>query len=144
MNHVQAESNALAAEAGLAALRLLGEFVDPDDCWFDHAGGCQAHGFISLTEGERCPNAEARDLLAGLSGRTDEAKGMALSEELTSVIRAVTDLWDEPLDEVHDLPQIVNALLASGLVSARRPTPTRPVPVCATPDAADRTEGEQQ
>ena len=34
--------------------------------------------------------------------------------DLTKVIKSVTDLWDEPLDDVHDLPQIVNAILAAG------------------------------
>lgn len=37
---------------------------------------------------------------------------------LTSVVRSVTDLWDEPLDEVHDVPQIVNAILASPALDA--------------------------
>lgn len=37
-------------------------------------------------------------------------------ETLAEAIRAVTDLWDEPLDEVRDVPQIVNALIASGVV----------------------------
>ena len=32
--------------------------------------------------------------------------------ELARVIRNVTDAWEEPLDEVHDVPQIVNAILA--------------------------------
>jgi hypothetical protein len=32
---------------------------------------------------------------------------------LTNVIRSVTDQWDEPLDEVHDIPQIVNAILVA-------------------------------
>lgn len=34
---------------------------------------------------------------------------------LTQIIRSVTDLWDEPLDDVHDIPPIVTALLASGV-----------------------------
>lgn len=51
------------------ALRLLSELVDPDECWFDHNGGCQAHGFISLKPGEVCPNQQARDLLARLTVR---------------------------------------------------------------------------
>ena len=36
------------------------------------------------------------------------------SEALAHIIAGVTDLWDEPLDEVHDVPQIVNAILAAG------------------------------
>ena len=31
---------------------------------------------------------------------------------LTEVIGKVTDLWDEPLDEVHDIPQIARAVAA--------------------------------
>lgn len=42
----------------------------------------------------------------------DEAR-----EALARTIAEVTDQWDEPLDEVHDIPQIVNALFASGLIS---------------------------
>lgn len=37
---------------------------------------------------------------------------MVTRAELTEVIRSVTYLWDEPLDEVHDIPPIVNALAA--------------------------------
>lgn len=31
---------------------------------------------------------------------------------ITRAIKAVTDTWVEPLDDVHDIPQIVNAVLA--------------------------------
>lgn len=34
------------------------------------------------------------------------------------LVAAVTDRWDEPLDEVHDIPQIVDAILASGWLTA--------------------------
>lgn len=46
---------------------LLRDLVDPDDCWFDHNGGCQAHGYLSLEPGELCPHAEAKSLLAALN-----------------------------------------------------------------------------
>ena len=53
---------------------LLERLVDEDECWFDHHGGCQAHGFLSLKPGEMCPNAEAKQIL----GRdTDPAEGSA-------------------------------------------------------------------
>jgi hypothetical protein len=43
-----------------------------------------------------------------------------LAEVLAEAIRSVTDLWDEPLDEVHDIPPIVNAILAEArIVQAR-------------------------
>ena len=32
--------------------------------------------------------------------------------DLACAIREVTDGWEEPLDEVHDVPQIINAVLA--------------------------------
>lgn len=43
-----------------AAGRLIRDFTDSDDCWFDHNGGCQAHGYLSLAPGELCPHAEAK------------------------------------------------------------------------------------
>ncbi len=45
-------------------LRLISDLLDSDDCWFDHHGGCQAHGYLSLEPGEQCPHAEAKALLA--------------------------------------------------------------------------------
>ena len=47
-----------------AALRLIADLADPDNCWFDHHGGCQAHGYLSLEPGEKCPQQEAKELLA--------------------------------------------------------------------------------
>jgi hypothetical protein len=45
------------------ALGLLADMVDPDDCNYDHHGGCQAHGFLSLEPPEKCPHQIAKDLL---------------------------------------------------------------------------------
>lgn len=57
------ESRAMAQE--LVKLRqLVADFTDPDDCNFDHHGGCQAHGYLSLEPGELCPHAEAKQYLA--------------------------------------------------------------------------------
>lgn len=54
--------------AGLMVVpvELLESLTDPDECDFDHHGGCQTHGYLSLEPGERCPQAEARELLAAL------------------------------------------------------------------------------
>lgn len=41
-------------------VRLIGDLVDPDDCHFDHHGGCQAHGYLALEPGELCPVEEAK------------------------------------------------------------------------------------
>ena len=45
-------------------LSLIRDLVDDEPCWFDHHGGCQAHGYLSLTPGQQCPQAEAKALLA--------------------------------------------------------------------------------
>lgn len=56
------EAEELRAEVEL--LRgLVKDLADPDPCWHDHHGGCQAHGYLSLGPGERCPHAAARELL---------------------------------------------------------------------------------
>lgn len=45
------------------AYRLIRDLIDEDACWFDHHGGCQAHGYLSLEPGEKCPHQEAKELL---------------------------------------------------------------------------------
>ena len=49
---------------------------------------------------------------AALSSTTSTAAPSATREEVARAIRSVTDRWDEPLDEVHDVPPIADALLA--------------------------------
>lgn len=44
--------------------QLIHDLTDPGECWFDHHGGCQEHGYLTLQHGEKCPHAEARELLA--------------------------------------------------------------------------------
>ncbi|MEV1003469.1 hypothetical protein [Nonomuraea sp. NPDC050202] len=73
----QLGSEAPAAE-GLAVVpvELLQALSDPGECGFDHHGGCQEHGYLSLEPGERCPQAELRELLATLTGGEEgEASG---------------------------------------------------------------------
>jgi len=38
---------------------------------------------------------------------------MSNRDHIADTIRSVTDGWDEPLDDVHDIAPIVNALLAN-------------------------------
>ncbi|WP_280466781.1 hypothetical protein [Nocardia cyriacigeorgica] len=52
--------------------RLVRDFTDPDECSFDHHGGCQAHGYLSLEPGELCPHAEAKQMIAEWETNTDE------------------------------------------------------------------------
>jgi hypothetical protein len=57
------EIRVMRAERG-DLLRLIRDLLDSDACWFDHHGGCQAHGYLSLEPGEQCPHAEAKAILA--------------------------------------------------------------------------------
>lgn len=41
-------------------LQLIRRLTDPDECSYDHHGGCQAHGF---SKDEGCPHADALKLL---------------------------------------------------------------------------------
>lgn len=52
---------------------------------------------------------------------------MSNHDELTKIIQAVTDRWEEPLDEVHDIPQIVNAILASDWLTQVKADTVEPV-----------------
>lgn len=51
-------------------VELLLDLTDPDPCWFDHHGYCQAHGWMATDR--RCPHARAKELLAELNRRADE------------------------------------------------------------------------
>lgn len=42
-------------------MKLIRDLADPDPCWFDHHGYCQAHGWMDTEP--RCPHARAHDLL---------------------------------------------------------------------------------
>ncbi len=56
------------------ALKLLDSFTpdtDDDPCSFDHHGGCQAHGFLSLRPGQICPAVQAHGMLVAHAYRTD-------------------------------------------------------------------------
>lgn len=63
-----------------------------------------------------CTVGELHRHACGLVGHVDPpaAPDAGGREALTAAIRSVTDLWDEPLDDVHDIPPIVNAVLAAG------------------------------
>jgi len=44
-------------------LELIDQMHDPDPCWYDHHGYCQAHAWMSTEP--RCPHARAAELLDG-------------------------------------------------------------------------------
>lgn len=54
------------AEAKQEALESVRSLIqdlttnDDDPCQFDHRGGCQAHGYLTLEPGEMCPQEEAK------------------------------------------------------------------------------------
>lgn len=58
-----ADDAALSEEPILVPRELLEALVDDGPCWFDHHGGCQAHGYLSLEPGETCPQRDLKDLL---------------------------------------------------------------------------------
>lgn len=39
---------------------LIRDLTDPEPCSFDHHGGCQAHGYLSLEPGDTCPQHDAK------------------------------------------------------------------------------------
>ncbi len=64
--------------------RLLAELTDPDPCWFDHNGGCQAHGYLTLRPGETCPQYDAQQIRAAL-----------VADEQAQPDPAAEDWWDQ-------------------------------------------------
>ena len=66
---------------------LLESLVEDSDCRFDHHGGCQEHGYLSLEQGEKCPQFELKGLLADDQEGRDATK-RAVCEYLLSVNRS--------------------------------------------------------
>jgi hypothetical protein len=66
-DEVTAERDAALAEAGalrdklVAVTGLLADLTDPGECWYDHHGYCQEHGWFDTDP--RCPHARAKALL---------------------------------------------------------------------------------
>jgi hypothetical protein len=42
---------------------LLESLVSVEACQFDHHGGCQAHLYLTLEPGEKCPQQELKELI---------------------------------------------------------------------------------
>lgn len=49
---------------------LLPCLVDDGECWFDHHGGCQEHAYLSLKPGEKCPQAELKEIVSALGSES--------------------------------------------------------------------------
>lgn len=56
----QERDQARAEKADL--MQLVDDLRDPDPCWYDHHGYCQAHGWMETDP--RCPDARAAELFA--------------------------------------------------------------------------------
>jgi len=54
---------------------LIRDLSDNEPCWFDHHGGCQAHGYLSLKPGEKCPMGEANAIAQALASGGGEKEG---------------------------------------------------------------------
>jgi hypothetical protein len=57
-----AEGEKRGRTAAAADLELIRDLADPDPCWFDHHGYCQAHGWMATDP--RCPHARAAARIA--------------------------------------------------------------------------------
>ena len=44
-------------------LDLAESLVDDEDCSYDHHGGCQSHGYLTLEPGELCPQYELKQAI---------------------------------------------------------------------------------
>lgn len=53
------------------AAALVRDLVDPDACWYDHHGYCQAHGWMAVEP--VCPHKRAQDYLDQIEGGSDGA-----------------------------------------------------------------------
>jgi len=90
----QAFTALLDALVGLVVLRtrldaLLPSLVEDEDCWFDHHGGCQAHGYLSLEPGEVCPQQQLKELVAALREDRTAMNRPTVDECLAAIRRAV-------------------------------------------------------
>ena len=54
---------------------LLESLVDEEECRFDHHGGCQAHGYLSLQPGDLCPQHELKSIIAARLSRPSDERG---------------------------------------------------------------------
>lgn len=88
----------------IAISRDLAEsLVDSEPCDFDHHGGCQAHGYLSLDPGEMCPQAELKKVLAENDAPTEIAQpkqDVETDDELTRRAReAIRAGGGEPISD---------------------------------------------
>ncbi|MUN41485.1 hypothetical protein [Actinomadura litoris] len=72
------------------AHNLIRDLLDPDACHLDHHGGCQAHGY-TLAPGERCPQSEAKELVADLDQEAAAGSIASAMDEIESIGASSTE-----------------------------------------------------
>ena len=106
-------------DALLSDLRALTDLLAKMEAmWRQERAYAERHG-TPYAEGARDAYDSAEAYLRGLIAKHEakqDASGRDFIErdDLTQVIRSVTAHRNEPLDNVHDVPPIVNAILAAG------------------------------
>lgn len=72
---VIAELKAQLKHVDQGVVDMVRPLIDREPCDFDHAGGCQAHGYLGLEPGELCPQEEAKRWLAAHTPREEDSDG---------------------------------------------------------------------
>ncbi len=88
-------------------VELLKSFIDPGDCWFDHDGDCQGHGF-SLRVDELCPQQQAKQILAKYYEKEAKKMTKPLSEmSMTEAVEKAFELlvYAEYVDKSTEKPE---------------------------------------
>ena len=99
---IESERDRAAAERDFAQ-ESLGQFMAPALCEAAKRGELSQVNPVAISP-ERVKN---------VGDSLHVAPELVIDEAaLAEVIGKVTDLWDEPLDEVHDIPQIARAVAA--------------------------------
>lgn len=66
-------------------MALIDDLHEDTDCQFDHAGDCQEHCWFGL-DGDECPNAHARRIVAAWYGRKPVMKHAAIVQTSPTIL----------------------------------------------------------
>lgn len=125
-----------------APRNLLEALADGDDCDFDHHGGCQAHGYLSLEPGELCPQRELKDLLAAPDPTAPRARRIATPGEARDLLtRDLLDIDGIVMGTPGEDQDALLALTADWQAVAGR-LPALAVKECLPANAVFRPTGE--
>jgi hypothetical protein len=82
--------------------QLVRDLADPEQCSFDHHGGCQAHGYLSLQPGEKCPQQEAKDWLSRNKPAAEVLREVADQIETGLIFKPLPEWLRERADRLGD------------------------------------------